>query len=327
MKSKNVFGVTKSRKEGTDTMKRRDLLKRSAAFGFMAAVPFSALGKLSAVSGPLAALGLPDEKSSSKPNPLKPPAQGGVSAAFLLSEGAVMIDFAGPWEVFHDASFRTYTVAETPKPVRVMGGMQIVPDYTFETAPAPKVLVIPAQNGESQATLEWIRKVTKSTDVTMSVCTGAFLLAQTGLLSGKVATTHHSAYKSMALQFPDVHVKRGARFVEEGNLASSGGLSSGIDLALRVVERYYGRETATDIAYNLEYQGQGWMNPDSNEVYAKVPVSTDEHPLDPVCDMEVDPKSSPKSVYKDKAYYFCSEDHKKQFEAGPDKYLDFYKKP
>ena len=70
------------------------------------------------------------------------------------------------------------------------------------------------------------------------------------------------------MQFPDIHLKRGARFVEDGNLATAGGLSSGIDLALRVVERYFGREVAQKTAYDMEYQGQGWMNPDSNQTYA-----------------------------------------------------------
>src|SRR5438445_1940914 len=122
--------------------------------------------------------------------------------------------------------------------------MQIVPDYTIQNAPLPKVIVIPAQSQPSPAVLEWIRKSTKNTDVTMSVCTGAFVLAKTGLLSGKAATTFHAAFVPFAMQFPDVHLKRGARFVEDGNLASAGGLSSGIDLALRVVERYFGREIA-----------------------------------------------------------------------------------
>jgi transcriptional regulator GlxA family with amidase domain len=117
--------------------------------------------------------------------------------------------------------------------------MKIVPDCTFETAPAPKLVVIPAQNGASPATFEWIRKSAKSADVTMSVCTGAFVLAKTGLLSGKAATTIHHAYSDLTMQFPDIQVKRGARFVDEGNIASPGGLSSGIDLALHVVERYY----------------------------------------------------------------------------------------
>src|SRR5205823_2038454 len=111
----------------------------------------------------------------------------------------------------------------------------------------------------------------------------AFVLARTGLLDGKSATTFHAAFNTFAMQFPKIELKRGARFVENGNLATAGGLSSGIDLALRVVERYYGRDVAQKTAYNMEYQGQGWMNADSNQVYATTPVSTAEHPLCPVC--------------------------------------------
>ena len=155
----------------------------------------------------------------------------------------------------------------------------------------------------------------------MSVCTGAFVLAKTGLLNGKSATTYHGAFERFAMQFPDVQLKRGARFVENGNLATAGGLSSGIDLALRVVERYYGREVARKTAYNMEYQGEGWMNPDSNQAYAVMPVSTAEHPLCPVCGMDVDPKTAPTAVFKGTTYYFCSDDDKKTFDAGPEKYV------
>jgi YHS domain-containing protein len=123
------------------------------------------------------------------------------------------------------------------------------------------------------------------------------------------------------MQFPNVQLKRGARFVENGNLATAGGLSSGIDLALRVVERYYGREVARKTAYNMEYQGEGWMNPDSNQIYATSPVSTPEHPLCAVCSMDVDPKIAPKSVFKSTTYYFCSEDDKKTFDAAPEKFI------
>src|SRR5213082_2524098 len=192
--------------------------------------------------------------------------------------------------------------------------MKIVPDYTFANAPAPKIIVIPAQSEPSTAMLEWIRQATKNTDVTMSVCTGAFVLAKTGLLDGKTATTYHGAFGAFAMHFPKIELKRGARFVENGNLATAGGLSSGIDLALRVVERYYGREVAQKTAYNLEYQGQGWMNPDSNKVYATALVSTTEHPLCAVCGMDVDPKIAQKSVYKGETYYFCSNDDKKTFD-------------
>lgn len=137
----------------------------------------------------------------------------------------------------------------------------------------------------------------------------------------KSMTTHHDSYKELAMQFPDIKVKRGARFVEVGNLASSGGLSSSIDLALRAVERYYGLETTLKTANHLEYQGQGWMNPDSNEVYAKVSVSTEKHPLYPMCEMDVDVATAPKSVSKGKTYYFCMQCHKEQFDAAPAKFV------
>jgi putative intracellular protease/amidase/YHS domain-containing protein len=315
--------------ERTNTINGTELLKTAAEFGLMAAIALSAIGELSASSRPVEATRASDgNKPAVKANPLKPPVQGSIPVAFLVSEHAVIIDFCGPWEVFQDvdipgrqdAPFRLYTVAETTAPIRASGGMRIVPDYTLENAPAPKVIVIPAQSEPTEAVLEWIRKSTKNTDVTMSVCTGAFVLAKTGLLSGKTATTFHAAFRPFAIQFPDIHLKRGARFVEDGNLATAGGLSSGIDLALRVVERYYGRDIARKTAYDMEYQGQGWMNADSNQVYANAPVSTAEHPLCPVCGMDVDPATAPKSVFKDKTYYFCSQGDKEQFDATPNKF-------
>jgi len=312
-------------------MKRRELLKKSAALGFMAAAPFSAFGKGCTNLGEWDASG-GDEKSSGKPNPLKPPAEGDIPVAFLISDGAVIIDFCGPWEIFGNVmvdgkwgAFRCYTVSETLKPVIAAGGMKIIPDYTLQTAPAPKVIVIPAQSNSSEAVLEWIRKSSKTADVTMSVCTGAYLLAKAGLLAGKAATTHHGAYVDLALKYPDIQVKRGARFVEDGNVASSGGLSSGMDLSLRVVERYYGRAVAEQTAYDMEYQGQGWMNADSNSVYSKVRTSANNRPVCTVCSMDIDLATAPKSVYKDKTYYFCSPTHKEQFDATPEKYLAFAK--
>jgi|SRR5579871_678470 len=290
-------------------MKRRDWLKA-------AALP---------VIGMAARAGQ-ESKAAAVANPLKAPAQGGIPVAFVLSEGAVVIDFAGPWEVFENVNipgvsepFHLYTVAESTKTIPVSGGMKIVPEFTFENAPAPKVIVIPAQNGDSEAVLNWIRKSAKNADLTMSVCTGAFLLAGTGLLSGKAATTHHGSYVDLALRFPDIQVKRGARFVEAGNVASSGGLSSGIDLALRVVERYYGHDVAAQTAFQLEYQGEGWMNADSNSVYAQPFVQTANHPVCPVCGM--DPDRSLKSEFQDKTYYFCSPPHQKLFDRKPEAFL------
>ncbi len=301
----------------TNSMNGRDLINSAARFGLIAALALFVIGQLVASAAPAEA------------NSLKPPAKGDIPIAFVISEGAVVIDFCGPWEVFRDVMvsggdhpFRLYTVSDKTDPIHAGGGMKIISDYTFANAPAPKVIVVPAQSEPSQEMLKWIRESTKNTDVTMSVCTGAFVLAKTGLLSGKSATTFHSAFNSFAMEFPDIHLKRGARFVENGNLATAGGLSSGIDLALRVVERYYGREVAQKTAYNMEYQGQGWMNADSNQIYAAAPVSTVEHPVCPVCGMDVDTKTAPKSVFKGTTYYFCSDDDKKTFDAAPDKFAD-----
>ena len=266
-------------------------------------------------------------------SPLKPPANGPIPVAFVISKGAVLIDFAGPWEVFEnadipgrammDSAFNLYTVAESLDPVTVSGGMKVVPNYTFQSAPPPKVIVIPAQSGDSDGLLDWIRKASKSADLTMSVCTGAFVLAATGLLNGKAATTHHGAYSDLEMKFPDVQVKRGARFVEEGNLASAGGLTSGMDLALRVVGRYFGAEAIERTAFQLEYQGQGWMDAKSNSVFAVKPAGD----ICAVCWMQVDRKIAPSEVYKGQTYYFCMKDHKDAFDSKPDRFVALLSTP
>ncbi|MBV9608825.1 MAG: YHS domain-containing protein, partial [Acidobacteria bacterium] len=206
-------------------------------------------------------------------------------------------------------------------PVEATDGLKIVPNYTFANAPAPKVIVIPAQRGQSEAMLRWIRTASGAADITMSVCVGANILASTGLLSGRAATTHHNSYRSFAAAFPDIELKRGVRFVEDGKFATSGGLSSGIDLALRVVSRYFGDESAKRTAYYMEYLGEGWRHPESNKVYAQRPVSTPAHPLCAVCDMEVNLKTAPKLEYAGKTYYFCSDDHKRDFEQNPKAFI------
>jgi transcriptional regulator GlxA family with amidase domain len=305
-------------------MNRRDVLQLTAALGTAGLLPRSASAQSVDNPKPL------HHAHNAPPNPLRPPADGRIPVAFLLSDDAVVIDFAGPWEVFENVHiqgplahpFELYTVAETTAPIRAGGGMTIVPNYSVASAPPPKIIVIPAQGEPSEAVIAWVRNATKVSDVTMSVCTGAFLLAKTGLLSGKEVATHHGAYAELAMTYPDVIVRRGARFVESGNIASSGGLSSGIDLALRVVERYFGRAVALATADNLEYQGLGWMNADSNQAYAKRRVSTAQHPLCAVCEMDVDSAASPKSVYRNRTYYFCMDAHKRLFDAAPARFAN-----
>lgn len=183
-------------------------------------------------------------------------------------------------------------------------------------------LSFPAQNGDSTALLDWIREASKASDVTMSVCTGAFVLAATGLLNGKAATTHHGSYSELEIKFPEVHVKRGARFIEDGNLATAGGLTSGMDLALRVVGRYFGAEAIERTAFQLEYQGKGWMDAKSNSAFAVKPPGD----ICAVCWMQVDRKIVPSEVYKGQTYYFCSKDHKNVFDAKPEKFLELLSK-
>ena len=180
------------------------------------------------------------------------------------------------------------------------GWLKLVPDYSFGNAPAPKVIVIPAQSG-SDAMLEWIRTSAKIADVVMSVCTGAFILAKTGLLAGKAATTHHGSYDRFAMQFRDVKLKRGFRFVEsEPNLATAGGLTSGIDLALRV------------------YQGEDWKDSTraTNQAYAK-PSNPTSRTACLVCGMTLFSAAPLQSAYKGVTYYFRSDGCKGQFELSP----------
>lgn len=202
---------------------------------------------------------------------LTPPAKGKIPVAFAISDGVTVIDFAGPWEVFQDVMvssrgkemdeqmpFELFTVSEKTEPLAGSAGLKLVPDYTFETAPQPKVVVVPAQRG-SQALHAWLRKMSTSTDVIMSVCTGAFQVARAGLLTGKEATTHHDFFEQFSKAFPEVTLKRGLRFVENEKISTAGGLTSGIDLALRVVDRYFGREVAQTTATYMEYQSKGWV--------------------------------------------------------------------
>ena len=265
--------------------------------------------------------------------PLTVPASGVINVAFLISPDAEVVDFAGPWGVFeyvllgedYRNPFKLYTVAASKQPIKVSGGMTIVPEYTYGDAPAPNIVVVPAMDTETLApvALEWLRSVHKGTDVTMSVCNGSFVLAMAGLLDGKNVTAHHGGYGSLRAEYPKVNVMRGMRYVEDGKIATAGGLTSGSDLALRVVERYFGREAAKKAATRLEYQGAGWMYPKSNAQFSKKPVGTAEHPVCPVCEAVLSKKTELKEVYRGQTYYFCGEWCKKHFLAAPQRFLEF----
>lgn len=231
-------------------MDRRDLLKRSA---------FSLMG--------LSALGLPlrVSRALSKGRP-----QDGLNVAFLISPGANVIDLAGPWEVFQDVMlteggdhrhpFGLYTVSDRVGPIEATGGLTIVPDFTLADAPAPRVISVGAQRGSPEIHA-WLREQAQRSDVViMSVCTGAFQLARAGILAGKRATTHHDFWEVFEERHPDVTLIRGRRFVEDGDIVTAGGLTSGIDAALHVVARLLDAEAAAQTADYMEWDSMGWRD-------------------------------------------------------------------
>ena len=226
-----------------------------------------------------------DAQSSPTPlRTLKPPspANGVINVAFIISEDTTLIDLAGPWEVFANTMttsqgrpwhggddmvmpFNIYTVSDSQKPISAEG-VQIVPNYTFDNAPKPQVIVIPAQGGRSAAQKSWLLKNSATADVTMSVCTGASILAADGLLDHQRATSHHMYLGSLQKEYPAVQFVSGLRYIDNDKIATAAGETSGIDLALHVVERYYGREIAQTTADFMEYRGDLWKSPQYGEV-------------------------------------------------------------
>jgi len=208
------------------------------------------------------------------------PAKGPIHVAFVLTQGANVMDFAGPWEVFQDVwvpelggsmddqmPFRLFTVSDSNSPVEMTGGLRVAPAYTFANAPGPDVVVVGAQAG-SPAMLDWLKKASAHATV-MSVCTGAFKLAKAGLLDGHPATTHHDFLDQLEKGFPKVQVQHGRRWVKSSDrVYTAGGLTSGIDLALHIVAEYYGDDVAARTSFYLEHVGDGWKDASSTPVAA-----------------------------------------------------------
>ncbi len=172
------------------------------------------------------------------------------TVAVLLFEGVELMDFAGPAEVFIVAeegkAFRVVTVAESTRPLKTMGGVTVTPDFSYETAPKADVLVVPGGNTRAvgKAGRAWLKKASGEADVTLSVCVGAFLLADVGLLDGREATTHAWGIERLRQAAPKCKVVQGKRFVDSGKVVTAAGVTAGIDGALHVVERLLGKEAA-----------------------------------------------------------------------------------
>jgi putative intracellular protease/amidase len=183
-----------------------------------------------------------------------PPTQ---KAAILIFDGVEIIDYTGPYEIFGAAGFDVYTVARTKDPITTAMGMTVVPKYSFVDVPLPDVLVVPGggikgAQGDT-ATLNWIRDETAKIQHTMSVCNGSFILASAGLLDGLSATTTNGNIPRLRAQFPKINVVDDQRYVDNGKIITTAGLSAGIDGALHVVELLMGKGAAQQTALVEEY--------------------------------------------------------------------------
>lgn len=163
-----------------------------------------------------------------------------------------VLDFAGPFEVFTTASrmaerlqrperFDVRLIGRTTASVRARAGLKVVPDHGMTDHPPLDLLVIPGGVVTDELAkpdvARWIAQVARHTPVVASVCTGAFLLAQAGLLDGKRATTHWEDLQDLQAMFPQVSVQEAVRWVDEGSVVTSAGIAAGIDMSLHLVAR------------------------------------------------------------------------------------------
>jgi len=192
-------------------------------------------------------------------------------AAILIFEGVQIIDYTGPYEVLGQGGFEVFTVAETTATLTTSMGMKVVPEHTFADAPKADVLVVPGGNVDgprkSAATLKWVKDASAAAQHTMSVCNGAFILASAGLLDGLGATTFHRMIADLKAEYPKTRVVSDQRFVDNGRIITTAGLSSGIDGALHLLSRMLGKGEAQAVALNMEYD---WR-PDSR--YARAALA------------------------------------------------------
>jgi len=180
------------------------------------------------------------------------------------------LDFAGPYEVFTTASrvaskrqpgaalpFTVSAIAQGLAPVRARAGLQIVPDHAMADHTRVDVLIVPGGVVTAEMAkppvIEWIARTAATSQLTASVCTGAFLLAQAGVVQTQQATTHWEDVADLQALFPQLQVLQGPRWVDQGSVVTSAGISAGIDMSLHLVERLAGRELALATARQMDY--------------------------------------------------------------------------
>ncbi|MET9390062.1 GlxA family transcriptional regulator [Streptomyces sp. NPDC006624] len=178
----------------------------------------------------------------------------------VLFDGVQSLDVSGPAEVFAGAdlispgAYRIRTASPDGAPVRTTSGLTLVPDTSLATAPAPDTLLVPGGTGTRRPDprlVAWVREHGPRARRLVSVCTGAFVLAEAGLLQGRRATTHWAYCDTLARDHPSVAVEPDPVYVRDGHVATSAGVTAGIDLALALVEEDLGRDTALTIARHL----------------------------------------------------------------------------
>lgn len=187
-----------------------------------------------------------------------------MTIGILIFDDVEELDFIGPLAVFASVNevrgkARVFTVAERLQPIRTHGGVTVSPAHSFADFPPVDVLIVPGGAGRkaqmrNRATLDFMRERAHECKHVASVCTGAFILAEAGLLSGKRATTHWSALEELRQQ-GDIEVCE-ERFVDQGSVLTAGGVTAGMDMALHMVETLWGEEIASRVARRLEYSPQ-----------------------------------------------------------------------
>jgi len=180
------------------------------------------------------------------------------NVAIFIHNGVEILDFAGPSEVFASTEgFNVYTVSLTNEPIISQGFIKITPTYSLANCPKPDIVVLPGGNTgpfiENKPLIDWIKNASTQAEVMLSVCTGAGLLAKAGLLDGKQATTFHSYIEPLQRATPKAKILRNTRFVDNGQIITTAGVSAGIDGALHVVAKLKGQAIATQTARYMEY--------------------------------------------------------------------------
>ncbi|WP_267377802.1 DJ-1/PfpI family protein [Bacillus sp. GM_Baccil_2] len=183
---------------------------------------------------------------------------------FLFNEVEVL-DFAEPFEVFsvtevnEEKTFTVYTVSENGEMITARNGLKVQPDYSIENLPPVDILIIPGGLGarkyeiKNEIVIKWIRQQMKEVKLMTSVCTGALLLAKAGLLEGLKATTHWASIEKFKNEFQNVEVIENVKFVDEGHIITSAGISAGINMAFHIVKNLLGVHVAEDTAKRMEY--------------------------------------------------------------------------